>query len=72
MFTFTKKEKLYKFVYDEPHTTNWDLNRGFTLLISARNAAEAVSKLYKVTKNRVANITEFTEIKYDSEIKKGE
>lgn len=67
---FKKDKKLYKFVYDEPYSANWNLHCGFTLLIAARNAAEAVEKFYKVVNRRVSNITEFTEIKYpEGEVK---
>ena len=54
-------EKLYKFVYRQP---GYDYTRNdLTLLVVASNPVEATKELYRLAKNNVKDIREFTEIK---------
>lgn len=55
MFNFTKKEKLYKFVFKRYGDDR-------TLLIVAKNETDAVRELYRMTDNKVESIIEFTEV----------
>jgi hypothetical protein len=59
-------ERLFKFVYDRASGYSWE-KQDCTLLVTARDHTEAVKKFYELANNNVANIKEFTEIKYSSE-----
>ena len=57
--TEKKTEKIYKFVYEEP--SNWDKERK-TMLVTACSPVGAVKKFNSMTKGKLFNIVEFTEI----------
>lgn len=67
MFNFKtekKAEKIYKFVYEEP--SKWDKERK-TMLVTACTPVEAVKKFNSMTKDKLFNIVEFTEIVHKTE-----
>ena len=59
-----KTEKIYKFVYEEP--SKWDKERK-TMLVTACTPVQAVKKFNSMTKDKLFNIVEFTEIVHKTE-----
>lgn len=57
---FKKRKKLYKFIFNLRSTLRDYNPKQCTLLITATDPVQAVRELYKVTKNDVGNIIEFT------------
>lgn len=59
-----KTEKIYKFVYEAP--SGWN-NEKKTMLVTGRTPVEAVKKFNTMTKDRLYNIVEFTEVIHKTE-----
>lgn len=67
MFNFKsgkKTEKIYKFVYSNP---NYYREENKTMLLTACSPVEAVKKFNTMTKDKLFNIVEFTEIVHKTE-----
>lgn len=68
MFTKQKKhKKLYKVVYKTNYSS---YSERYTLLIPGDSPVDAVDNFYSKVKDKVADILEFTEITYGSDVKK--
>lgn len=67
MFNFKsekKTEKIYKFVYEEE--LKWNKEKK-TMLLTACTPVQAVKKFNSMTKDKLFNIIEFTEIVHKTE-----
>jgi hypothetical protein len=68
MFNFKsekKTEKIYKFVYEPADMTRRDNKK--TMLVTACTPVQAVKKFNNMTKDKLFNIVEFTEIVHKTE-----
>lgn len=56
----SNSEKIYKFVYE--NTSNYNLAKKKTILLTARTPVQAVKAFNRMAGNKLINIVEFTEV----------
>jgi hypothetical protein len=64
IFKSNKKKKLFKVVYKTGYSS---YSEKYTSLVTGVNPADAIESFYLRVRDRVADILEFTEIKYNAE-----